>query len=113
MPLKASSYNSIFFCPSDINDLFKVKSKLLGATHRWKHIGLALGLKNDRLNLIHSSHRTAEDSLMVMAMVTDWLNRAYDTVEHGEPTLQRLSEAVRNPAGGNNPALADSILLSN
>ena len=30
--------------------------------------------------------------------------------QYGMPTLQRLSEAVTSPAGGNNPAAADDIL---
>ena len=75
---------------------------------RWRHIGLALGLGIDRLDSIGSKSRTSEDCLTAMA--TEWLNRAYDVAQKGEPTLQRLSEAVENPAGGNNPALALKIL---
>ena len=56
---------------------------------------------------IQSNSTTTEECLT--AMLTDWLNKAYDTVEHGEPTWQKLAEAVCAPAGGNNPALANSL----
>ena len=79
-----------------------------GMAARWRDIGLALGLSNDRLDLIRRNHRTIKDCLTAMA--TEWLNKAYDVGELGEPSLQRLSEAVGNPAGGNNPAEAEKIL---
>ena len=58
---------------------------------------------------MRSINRTTEECLTAMA--TEWLNRAHDTGATREPTLHgRLSEAVGNPAGGNNPALAADIL---
>ena len=84
-----------------------MKSKLIGATNRWKDIGLALGLKNSQLDSILSNSKTTEECLT--AMLTDWLNKAYDTAEHGESTWQKLAKAVCAPAGGNNPALASSL----
>ena len=71
-------------------------------------MGLALGLRADRLDSISRNNRMAEECLTVMA--AEWLNRAYDTEAHGEPMLQRLSEAMRIPAGGNNPAVAQHLL---
>ena len=103
-------FSKLLCTPLDINDLFKVKLALIeaGMAAKWRDIGLALGLRNDRLDVICSNNRTSEECLTAMA--TEWLNRAYDMGEQGEPSLQRLSEAVGNPAGGNNPAEAEKIL---
>jgi hypothetical protein len=89
-------------------DLLQVKSKLLGVATKWMDIGLALGLSKDRLDVIKTDHTTTEDRLTAMA--SKWLNRTYDVSEHREPSWETLSEAVRSPAGGNNPVLADMIL---
>ena len=95
---------------SGIDDLFQVLSKLIeaGMAVKWRAIGLALGLRSSQLEMIHHDNRTCEEC--VTAMVTEWLNQAYDVTQYGMPTLQRLSEAVTSPAGGNNPAAADDIL---
>ena len=102
--------STLLHAQSDISDLFKVKLALIeaGMATKWRDIGLALGLRNNRLALIHSNNRTSEECLAAMA--TEWLNKAYDVGEQGEPSLQRLSEAVGNPAGGNNPSEAEKIL---
>ena len=93
-------------------DLVQVKSKFIETRMvvRWKEIGQVLGLTNDKLEMIRCDNKTVEECLT--AMVTEWLKQAYDVIEYGKPTLQRLSEAVTRPAGGNNPAAADNILCS-
>ena len=42
-------------------------------------------------------------------MATEWLKRNYKVEKFGEPTWQRLVEAVGNPAGGEDMALARKI----
>ena len=42
-------------------------------------------------------------------MATEWLKRNYKVEKFGEPTWQRLVEAVGNQAGGANMALAKKI----
>ena len=42
-------------------------------------------------------------------MVTEWLKRNYNVKKFGEPTWQWLVEAVGDPAGGANTALAREI----
>ena len=44
-----------------------------------------------------------------MEMLSLWLNKTYDLTKFGEPTWQRLSEAVRDESGGNNPSVADNV----
>ena len=43
------------------------------------------------------------------AVVTKWLQKAYDYHVHGPPTWRMLVEAVADPAGGDNVALAEEI----
>ena len=77
-----------------------------GMAVRWRYIGLALGLRGHQLDLIQRGHSTSEDCLTAMA--TEWLRQT----EYGVPSLQRLSEAVSNTAGGNNPSAAENILTN-
>ena len=53
---------------------------------------------------------TSEDCLIAMA--SEWLRQTYDVAEYGVPSLERLCEAVSNPAGGNNPSAAEEILYN-
>ena len=97
---------------SGTDDLGKVVEKLTeaGMAVRWRHIGLALGLRGHQLDRIQRDHRTSEDCLTAMA--SEWLRQTYDVTEHGVPSLERLSGAVSNPAGGNNPTAAENILTN-
>ena len=90
-----------------IDDLFDVKSKLIEVAGQWKNIGLALRLKNHQLQTIEDSKKDVSDCLT--DMLTLWLNKTHDISIYGVPSWQILSNAVRDPAGGNNPAIADDI----
>ena len=87
--------------------MFEAVSKLTPVAGRWKNIGLALGLDYNKLRGIKKECSDTGDCLMEMLSL--WLNKAYDLTKFGEPTWQRLSEAVRNEAGGNNPSVADNV----
>ena len=93
-------------CYSGEDDLGKVVEGLTeaGMAVRWRYIGLALGLRGHQLDLIQSNNRTTEGCLTAMA--SEWLKQT----EYGVPSLERLSEAVSKPAGGNNPSAAEKIL---
>ena len=47
-----------------------------------------------------------EPSVCLTAMVTEWLKMNYNVSRFGEPTWQRLVEAVGDSGGGANMALA-------
>ena len=81
-----------------------------GMVVRWRYIGLALGLRGHELDLIERDHRTSEDCLTAMA--SEWLRQTYDVTEYGKPSLERLCEAVSNPAGGKSPSAAEEILTN-
>lgn len=74
---------------------------------RWKYIGIALGLHNHDLRTIAAEGKSVIDCLTDMLEL--WLNQNYDVGRHGEPSWQMLAEAVRQPVGGNNAALAQKI----
>ena len=94
---------------SVIDDLQDVRSKLMEVETKWRDIGLELGLRDPQLETIHQANHHDVTSCFT-AMLRQWLNRAYNTSQYGEPTQRRLSEAVCHRAGGKNPALADEIL---
>ena len=93
---------------SGLDDLQEVRSKIYCAAVKWKGIGLYLGLSNDLLDIIAADNRDVDSCLT--AMLSHWLKKAYDVARYGEPSWQTLREAVRDKTGGNNPALANTLL---
>ena len=90
-----------------IDNLIDVKVKVLPVATRWRDIGLALGISDFKLETIEADKMAVRDRLTDMLRL--WLNRAYNVEKYGEPSWQSLREAVRSPAGGDSPALADDI----
>ena len=74
---------------------------------RWKSIGIALRLKPNELDTIQAGN--SDLTACLTQTVTKWLNRNYNVEKFGEPTWRRLVEAVSDPAGGANMALAREI----
>ena len=73
----------------------------------WRNIGLALRLDDSQLGVIQRDNPDVNGRLT--DMLRQWLNKTYDVEQFGQPSWQMLVEAVRSPAGGNNPALAAQI----
>ena len=96
------------FTPDLDDDLFDVQSDLLPVATKWRSIGIALRLKYKILEGIQAGNKD-DVTACLAAMVTEWLNRNYNVKRFGEPTWQRLVEAVGHPAGGANVALAREI----
>ena len=90
-----------------MDDLFDVKRELLPVAARWKDIGLALRLGPSQLDEIENDNRNASDCLT--RVLTLWLKKTYNTERFGEPSWELLARAVADPAGGNDPALAEEI----
>ena len=88
-----------------------MKKKLISATARWKDIGLALRLNPSQLNTIGRGNGDVEDCLT--EMLTLWLQKNYNTERFGEPSWELLVAAVGDPAGGDNPTLAEQIAHGN
>ena len=92
-----------------IEDLQEVRSQLMEVEVKWRDIGLELGITYPQLEKIKTNNNNDVTSCLT-AMLIDWLNRSYDTSRYGEPSWQKLSEAVGKKAGGDNPRLANRIL---
>ena len=75
---------------------------------RWKSIGIALRLKPNELDTIQAGNNSDPTACLIQT-VTKWLNRNYNVEKFGEPTWRWLVEAVSDPAGGANMALAREI----
>ena len=96
-----------FTLHSDIDDLVDVKRELIFIADKWKDIGLALRLKPATINTIEGNRINLKDRLS--DVLAEWLNKAYNVQRFGQPSWQLLVRAVRDPAGGDNQALADTI----
>ena len=90
-----------------IDDLIDVKSKVMPVAARWRDIGLVLGIPDPKLETIETNKSDVREC--VTDMLRLWLNKVHNVKKYGEPSWQTLREAVRNPVGGDSPALADSI----
>ena len=75
---------------------------------KWKAIGTGLGIKRGRLDEIETAH-PGDLSECLAETLTTWLRKGYNVKRFGEPTWQKLVQAVSDPAAGNNPALALTI----
>ena len=91
-----------------MDDLQKVLSQLISVAVQWRDIGLLLGLEVHQLDTIRADNTDVKSCLN--GMLIKWLSGAFDTAKHGEPSWNRLSEAVASRAGGDKPALAKKIL---
>ena len=90
------------------DDLFDVQSELIPVTAKWRNIGTALRLKSDVLESIQAANGSDPPACLAL-MVTEWLKRNYNMKRFGEPTWQKLVEAVGHPAGGANMMAARDI----
>ena len=84
-----------------LNELNPVSAK-------WNSIGIALRLKPDILDVIQAGN-IGDPRSCLTSMVKEWLKRNYDVRKFGAPTWCWLVEAVSDPAGGANMALACDI----
>ena len=57
------------------------------------------------LNTIAKDHRL-DSKTCLRKVLTEYLNKSYDYVEHGNPSWRKIVEAISHRAGGNSNALA-------
>lgn len=93
---------------SDLDDLYEVVWELNPVVANWKHIGIALQLKSNALDTIEK-HSSCDPRMCLSEMVKEWLKKNYNLKKYCDPTWQRLVEAVGDPAGGADTALAREI----
>ena len=93
---------------SDLDDLFDVQKELIPVSAQWMSIGLALRVRSSILDSIIVEN-SGDPQACLTSLVREWLRRNYNVERFGEPTWQRLVEAMADPAGGDNMALAREI----
>ena len=86
-----------------------MRSALLPIAAKWKDVGMALRLRPSDLDSIETSPHSTSPVKCLSEMLTHWLRKNFNVGRFGEPTWRRLVEVVMDPAGGANPALANSI----
>ena len=82
-----------------------MQNELTPVTAKWRSIGIALRLKPNVLDGIKAENN-GDPPACLTSTVTEWLNRNYNVTKFGEPTWQKLVEAVAHPNGGANTAVA-------
>ena len=90
------------FTPDLSDDRHDVVSELMPVSANWRDIGIALGLHPSTLDGIAGS-----PDACLKSMVTKWLRKRYNVKQFGEPTWQKLVNAVGDSA--DNKALAKKI----
>ena len=85
-----------------------MQKELIPVAANWRSIGIALRLKSDFLQSIDTRY-SGDPRACLSWMVMEWLMRNYNVEKFGQPTWQRLVEALGDPAGGDNMALARDI----
>ena len=93
---------------ADIYNLTDVKRELFKVGHNWRSVGEALRLHPDSLSRIQADH-PGDVRACLTEVLTEWLKERYDTTRFGPPSWKLLVEAVADPAGGDNCALAQKI----
>ena len=90
------------------DDLVDVMGEVMDVAAKWRSLGLALRLKAADLDTISSKNHT-DPTECLNDMLLAWLQQHYDFKRFGPPSWRMLCQAISNPAGGNNPALARKI----
>ena len=82
--------------------------EVVGTVGRWSGMCLTLGLLPSDKSAIEAAERGNPHGCL-QEVVAKWLQKGYEYQRHGPPTWRMLVEAVGDPAGGNNCALAETI----
>ena len=90
------------------DDVFEVYVELITMAGSWKHIAAGLRLPHNLICVITKQHSNNPENCL-FAVVEEWLKGIYDVQKYGHPSWCTLVQAVADPAGGANPALARSI----
>ena len=90
-------------------DFRDVCRELVSIKGRYYQLGVELGVLPGELDAIKKEYAQDIDQAF-NEVVLRWLRQRYDVARFGLPTWKRLIEAVRNPVGADNPALAMDIM---
>ena len=98
-------YFVIYSAEKDTRDVYR---EVIGVAGRWSGMCLALGLLPSDQSTIEVAHPGKPHDCL-QAVFVKWLQKGYDYQRYGPPTWRMLVDAVGDPVGGNNNALAEAI----
>ena len=81
---------------------------MIEVSTEWKPIGVNFGLKSSKLKEIEETHH-GNPKKCLFEVVTNWLNKNYNTSKFGEPSWRMVVDVVADPAAGDSSVLARSI----
>ena len=76
---------------------------------RWSDISFALYLPLSQQQTIRKESRVDDSAHCLRLVLNKWLQKCYNYDKYGCPTWRMLVEAVGDPFGGNDTALAEAI----
>ena len=98
----------MFAAYSAEEDTLAVYREVSGLAGNWSSMCLVLGLLPSDQSAIELAHPGNPHGCL-RAVVVKWLQKGYNFQRFGSPTWRMLVEAVADPVGGNNGALAETI----
>ena len=90
----------------DLHDVYEEVYTLAG---KWADISFALKLPMSLEDTIQKETRGDDCAHCLRIVLRKWLQKSYNYNKYGPPTWRMLVEAVGDPFGGNDCALAETI----
>ena len=103
-----SVFEDSFLCHTDNEEHFDVLSALTPLSARWKEVGAAFRITQDRVARIAEENHQ-DPSRCLSGVITEWMKKNYNTDKFGQPSWKFVVKVVGAQAGGNDVNLALKI----
>ena len=90
------------------DDVYDVYDEVYTMARNWRGLARSLRLPPTIVSLIATKYANDPNECL-FSVLQEWLKRIQNVQRHGCPSWYLLVKAVAHPAGGGNPALADTI----
>ena len=89
-------------------DTYDVYEEVITMAGSWEQMAVGLRLPPSKKSLIATKHCNNPEKCL-LTVVEEWLKGVCNVQKYGHPSWRLLVQAVADPIGGANPALAHSI----
>ena len=89
-------------------DVYDVYEEVITMAGSWEQMAVGLSLPPPMKSLIATKHSKYPNRCLFV-VVEEWLKGVHNVQRYGHPSWHTLVQAVADPIGGANPALAHSI----
>ena len=93
---------------SEEDDAGLLLKTLIEVASKWRLIGVGFGIKSGKLDELEDKNR-GDPKKCFLDVLTNWLNRNYNTSKFGEPSWRQVVDVIASPAAGDNVVLATSV----